>query len=131
MGRFSFGAVKVLQREWAASDGQCGKYFSLSMRTQLDGLERHGELVFAQDRYSPAVRAELLSMSAASIDRYLAPAKASDLIRGASATKASPLLRSAIKIRKTAPRLASSARESLSVRAATGRNTSIGTCGTL
>ena len=85
---------------WAASGGQCGKYLAVSMRTQLDGLERHGELVFGEHRYSPGVRTELLAMSASSIDRYLAPAKATDQIRGVSTTKASPLLRSSIKIRK-------------------------------
>ncbi len=85
---------------WAASGGQCGKYLAASMRTQLDGLERHGELVAGQDRYTAEVRAELLAMSAASIDRYLAPAKAKDVIRGVSTTKPSPLLRSSIKIRK-------------------------------
>jgi hypothetical protein len=51
-------------------------------------------------RYSIAVRAELLAMSPATIDRYLRPAKATDQIRGASTTKPSPLLRSSIKIRK-------------------------------
>ena len=66
----------------------------------LDGLERHGELVEGVDRYSSAVRGELLAMSAASIDRYLKGAKATDQIRGVSTTKPSPLLRSAIKIRK-------------------------------
>ena len=71
-----------------------------SMRIQLDGLERHGELVEGVDRYSCAVRSELLAMSAASIDRYLKGAKATDQIRGVSTTKPSPLLRSAIKIRK-------------------------------
>ena len=89
--QFSYDALKVLQKVWAASGGQCGKYLAASMRTQLDGLERHGELAFGVDRYSPAVRAELLAMSAASIDRYL---------KGASTTKPSPLLRSSIKIRK-------------------------------
>lgn len=39
-------------------------------------------------------------MSAASIDRYLKPAKSTDQIRGVSTTKPSPLLRSSIKIRK-------------------------------
>ena len=39
-------------------------------------------------------------MSAASIDRYLAPAKAGDGNLGNSATKASPLLCSSIKVRK-------------------------------
>ena len=51
--KFSYDAIKVLQRVWAASGGQCGKYLAVSMRTQLDGLERHGELVFGTGRYSP------------------------------------------------------------------------------
>ena len=98
--KFSSDAVKVLQRVWAASGGQCGKYLAASMRIQLDGLERHGELACGQDRYSPAVRQELLGMSAATIDRYLRPVKAADQITGTSTTKPSPLLRSAITIRK-------------------------------
>jgi hypothetical protein len=98
--KFSYDAIKVLQRVWAASGGQCGKYLAVSMRLQLDGLERHGELVFGTRRYSPEVRAELLAMSAASIDRYLAPAKATEQIRGVATTKPSPLLRASIKIRK-------------------------------
>ena len=99
--KFSYDTLKVLQRVWAASGGQCGKYLAASMRTQLDGLERHGELTFGVDRYSQAVREELLSMSAASIDRYLKPTKSADQIRGRSTTKPSPLLRSSIKIRKS------------------------------
>ena len=99
--KFSYDALKVLQRVWAASGGQCGKYLAASMRTQLDALERHGELVDGVDRYSSVVRAELLSMSAATIDRYLKPAKATDQIKGVSTTKPSPLLRSSIKIRKS------------------------------
>jgi hypothetical protein len=100
--KYSYDTIKVLQRVWAASGGQCGKYLAVSMRTQLDGLERHGELVHGKDRYSPAVREELLSMSAASIDRYLKPAKATDQLRGKSTTKPSPLLRSSIKIHSAA-----------------------------
>lgn len=46
------------------------------------------------------MRAELLTMSAASIDRYLEPAKAKDRIKGVATTKPSPRLRSSIKIRK-------------------------------
>ena len=85
---------------WAASGGQCGKYLAASMRVQLDGLQRHGELAFGRDRYSPVVREELLEMSPATIDRYLAPAKAKDQVKGKSTTKPSPLLRSSVKIRK-------------------------------
>lgn len=99
--KFSYDARKVLQRVWAASGGQCGKYLAVSMRLHLDLLERAGKLVFGQGRYSEAVRGELLSMSAASIDRYLKGAKETDpLTRGQSTTKPSPLLRSSITIRK-------------------------------
>jgi hypothetical protein len=98
--KYSYDALKVLQLVWAASGGQCGKYLAASMRTQLDLLERHGELVVGRDRYGTSVRAELLAMSAASIDRYLRGARANDQVRGVSMTKPSPLLRSSIKIRK-------------------------------
>lgn len=105
--KYSYDATKVLQRVWAASGGQCGKYLAASMRTQLDALERHGELrvdapgrLDPQGRYSPGVRAELLAMSPATIDRYLAPARARDQVRGTATTKPSPLLRSAITIRR-------------------------------
>ena len=98
--KFSYDARLVLQRVWAASGGQCGKYLAASMPLQLDALERHGELLHGAERYSPSVREELVAMSAASIDRYLAPAKAKDQLRGIATTKASPLLRSSITIRK-------------------------------
>ncbi len=88
--KYSYDAVKVLQKVWAASGGQCGKYLVVSMQLQLAGLERHGELVDGADRYSDAVRRELLSMSAATIDRYLKGAKATDRIKGVSTTKPSP-----------------------------------------
>jgi len=98
--KYSYDTLKVLQRVRAASGGQCGKYLAASMQIQLDLLEAHGELVEGAGRYSRAVREELLTMSAASIDRYLAPARATDQVRGKSTTKPSPLLRSSIKIRK-------------------------------
>ena len=69
--KYSYDALKVLQKIWAASGGQCGRYLAASMAVQLAALERHGELVPGQDRYSPEVRAELLAMSSATIDRYL------------------------------------------------------------
>ena len=98
--KYSYDALKVLQKVWAASGGQCGRYLAASMAVQLAALERHGELVPGRDRYGPEVRAELLAMSSATIDRYLRPAKAGDQIKGKSTTKASPLLRSSVKIRK-------------------------------
>jgi hypothetical protein len=98
--KYSYDALKVLQRVWACSGGQCGKHLAVSMGLQLDGLERHGELVMGVDRYSPAVRQELLAMSAATIDRYLNTAKAKDQISGVSTTKPSLLLRNSITVRR-------------------------------
>jgi hypothetical protein len=98
--KYCYDTVKVLQMVWAASGGQCGKYLAASMRIQLDGLERHGELAVGAGRYSPEVRAELLAMSAATIDRYLKTAKAKDQISGISTTKPSPLLRNSIQVRR-------------------------------
>jgi hypothetical protein len=98
--KYSYDALKVLQKVWAASGGQCGKYLAVSMPVQLAALERHGELVVGEGRYSESVREELLSMSAATIDRYLKPAKANDQISGVSTTKPSVLLRNSIKVRK-------------------------------
>ena len=104
--KYSYDALNVLQRVWAASGGQCGKYLAVSMRTQLDGLERHGELVFGAARYSLQVREELLSMSAATIDRYLAPVMVDGALRGVSTTKPSPLLRASITVRKAGDEVA-------------------------
>ncbi|MGL4782956.1 MAG: hypothetical protein ACRC25_06185, partial [Aeromonas hydrophila] len=98
--KYSYDAVKVLQRVWAFSGYECGKYLAVAMSVLLDGLERHGELVPGKARYSASVRAELEAMSAATIDRYLAPARAKDPLRGISTTKPSPLLRSSITVRK-------------------------------
>lgn len=97
---YSMDALKVLQRVWAFSGGECGKYLAASMKVLVDALERHGELVAGQGRYSAGVRAELLAMSPATIDRYLAPARARDPLRGTSATRPSPLLRTSIKVRR-------------------------------
>ena len=61
--RYSYDALKVLQRVWAASGGQCGKYLKESTPLPLDLLEASGELD-DEPRYSPTVRSELEAMSA-------------------------------------------------------------------
>ena len=96
--KYSYDALKVLQRVWAASGGQCGKYLAVSMPLLVDGLEEHGELVVGQDRYSVAVR-ETARDGAATIDRYSAGARTRTR-SGIATTKPSPLLRSSITIRK-------------------------------
>ncbi len=85
---------------WAASGGLCGKYLAAAMAALLAALEHHCELVCGKGGYSQQVRAELVAMSAATIDRYLAEARRAGQLRGISTTKPSPLLRTSIKIRK-------------------------------
>ncbi|WP_394217165.1 transposase family protein [Brachybacterium vulturis] len=98
--KYSYDALKALQRVWAASGFQCGKYLVVSMPLLLDLLERAGHLDAGTDHYGPMVRTELEAMSAATIDRYLKPVKAKDQLRGISTTKPGPLLRTSIQIRR-------------------------------
>lgn len=48
----------------------------------------------------PRARDELLSKRPATIDRYLATARAKDVLRGKTATKPCTLLRNSIQVRK-------------------------------
>lgn len=98
--KYSYDALLVLQQVWAATGGNCGQYLAPAMDGWLDAMEAEAELVPGQDRYSLEVRAELVAMSAATIDRYLAPARAKDPIRGKAATKPGTMLRNSISIRK-------------------------------
>ncbi len=98
--KYSYDAVKVLQRVWSTSGGSCGKYLVVAMSDWLDAMEAEGSLMFGEAHYGPTVRAELESMSAATIDRYLAPVKARDPVRGKAATKPGHLLRQSIQVRK-------------------------------
>ena len=59
------------------------------------------ELAFGRNPHGPQVGLELLSMSAATVDRYFAPEPAQHVSNGKPATTESPLLRSSIMIRKT------------------------------
>ena len=57
---------------WEASDRACGKRLKPLLRILLPALERHGHL-----KLDPAIRAKVLAMSAATIDRLLrAPRRA-------------------------------------------------------
>lgn len=98
--KYSYDARLVLQRVWATAGGPCGQYLAPVMTQWLDQMEAEGSLVLGHDRYSTHVRDELVAMSAATIDRYLAPVKARDPIRGKTTTTPGALLRNSIHIRK-------------------------------
>src|SRR5699024_11481772 len=76
--KYSEESRALLVTVWEWSGYQSGKYLAAVMPALLDAAERHGALVPGRGGYSSAVRAELLAVSPASIDRYLRTTRASD-----------------------------------------------------
>lgn len=76
--KYSYDAILLLQHVYLVAGQPCGKYLAAIMQIVLDNLEKHadnGSFSKVRVRYTPQIRAELLRMSAATIDRYLAPFK--------------------------------------------------------
>lgn len=71
-GRRRYGSevVQLLETLWEASDHLCGKRLAAVLPTLVQALERHGHL-----EIEPALKALLLQVSPATIDRLLAPAR--------------------------------------------------------
>ncbi|MFG3398895.1 DDE-type integrase/transposase/recombinase [Streptomyces parvus] len=88
----------LLAHVWALMGCPCGKYLVVMLELWLPLLAEAGDLdkPFA----TAQTLAELRLMSAATIDRYLAPARKSMQLRGISTTKPSPLLRNSIGLSK-------------------------------
>jgi hypothetical protein len=95
---YGYDTLKVLQQVWSKMGMPSGKYLAAIMADTLDQLDLFAEL--DGPRYTPFVRAQLVTVSAATIDRMLAPTKAAMAIRGVSATRAGSMLRSSIPIRR-------------------------------
>lgn len=75
---YGYDTLKVLQRVWAVAGRPCGKYLAAVMAATLANMEAHaasGAFGQAGGRYRPQVHDQLLMMSAATIDRLLAPHK--------------------------------------------------------
>lgn len=94
---FSDDARALLEHVWALMGMPCGKYLVVMVELWLPLLADAGDLdkPFATE----AAVAELKTMSAATVDRYLKPARERMRIKGISTTKPSPLLRNSIAIR--------------------------------
>jgi hypothetical protein len=97
---FSDDARALLEHVWALMSMQCGKYLVVMLGLWLPLLAAGGDLdkPYATER----ALAELAAMSAATVDRYLKPARDRMRIKGISTTKPSPLLRNSIAIRTCA-----------------------------
>ncbi|HVX16577.1 MAG TPA: transposase family protein [Acidimicrobiales bacterium] len=94
---YSDDARLLLEHVWLLMGMPCGKYLVVMRDLWLPLLDAAGDLdkPFATD----VARQELGRMSAATVDRYLGPARHRMRLKGLSTTKASPLLRNSIKIR--------------------------------
>lgn len=88
-GKYSDEARAALEHVWDWSGRQSGKYLAAAMPVLLDALERHGSLADGEDGYSRGVREELLSVSPASIDRYLRCARTCDFATRTVSTRRS------------------------------------------
>ena len=97
---FSDDARALLEHVWALMGMPCGKYLVVMADQWLPLLIAAGDLdkPFATDE---AVT-QLGAMSAATVDRYLKPARDRMRIKGVATTKPSPLLRNSISIRTCA-----------------------------
>jgi len=83
-----------LRKVWAVLDAPTGKRLAPFLPEIVAALERCGELDL-----DPGVRAKLVVMSAATIDRRLAPERKKMQLKGRSGTKPGSLLKSRIPIR--------------------------------
>jgi hypothetical protein len=83
-----------LRKIWAVMDAPTGKRLAPFLGEMVAVLERAGELDL-----EPEVRAKLVAMSAATIDRRLATERKKMQLKGRSGTKPGSLLKSQIPIR--------------------------------
>jgi hypothetical protein len=87
--------LEALQRFWALSDGLCGKRLVAFLREIVPLLERQGRLQVSD----PLVREQLVTASAATIDRLLAKTKRASQLKGRSFTRPGSLLKHHIPVR--------------------------------
>lgn len=86
--------LENLKQIWAIMDCICGKRLAAILPEVIPILEKHQEIVL-----DTVTRKKLLSISAASIDRLLAPERRKWALRGRSGTKPGTLLKHQIPIR--------------------------------
>lgn len=84
---------EVLKRIWFAAEQPCGKRLAAALPIWLPHYERR------YGRLASSLRRRLLAVSAATIDRLLAPCRASAGGRGRCGTRPGTLLRSQIPVR--------------------------------
>jgi hypothetical protein len=86
--------LEPLKVVWATLNGPAGKRLAPFMAEIVEALERSGEL-----EVPPEVRAKLVSISAATIDRMLEPERRRLKVKGRSGTKPGSILKRQVPIR--------------------------------
>ena len=97
MGRprkYGLPVVEALRIVWETSDRVCGKRLAPFIGELLVALERHGEL-----RLAPDVRQQLLTMSAATMDRRLKPYRSVGMRRPYTHRRSPTALQAQIPVR--------------------------------
>lgn len=84
----------ALKKIWAVLDGICGKRIKAVLPEIIEVLEKHREI-----RLNKSTREKLINISAATIDRLLAPERKKLVLKGISYTKPGTLLKSQIPIK--------------------------------
>lgn len=92
--KYDHRVAKALTRIWVIQNYICGKRLQPFLPELIRVLERDGELDVTDE-----VRAKLLTISASTIDRLLAPVKRRLRVKGIGGTKPGTLLKSQIPIR--------------------------------
>jgi transposase InsO family protein len=92
--KFGAEVIEALRLCWAVLDGPSGKRLAAALPRLVGALRAHGELVI-----DDATAALLCSMSAATIDRRLAPDRAQLQVKGTSLTRPGSMLKSKIALK--------------------------------
>ncbi len=92
--RYGPAVQSALQVAWEAANGICGKRLVPFLPELVPALERHGHLALTDE-----VRAQLLTLSAATADRFLARARRAAGPRGITTTKPGALLKRQVPLR--------------------------------
>ena len=92
--RYSPELIEVLAACWAALDGPCGKRLKSSLPEVLANGRRHGRLTVSDQDAE-----RLLAMSAATMDRRLAPYRTGLIARGTSLTRPGSMLKNSIPLK--------------------------------
>lgn len=95
---YGYDTLKLLIQIWNLAGRPSGKYLAATMPIWLPKLEQHREL--DGKRLNEHTRAQLLTVSGATIDRLLKPTRDGAQLVGLSGTKPGPLLRNSIQVRK-------------------------------